>query len=151
MADWSCMADASAVWAIFHSNQWSTTGPSKDVVCAVLSVGKVYIKEPLLLIRRAAYVATIGFLYRNMSQWTYAWCPIADEIETDHLYQSLNETNFPFLIPFQCSSSWYTSHRLQEDLDGGNNEPGCAAGKMTTSMAWSEQPSPPRGQPSSNT
>ena len=38
--DRSCMADAFAVWAIFCSNQWSTTGPSRDVVRAVLSVGK---------------------------------------------------------------------------------------------------------------
>ena len=29
-----------AVWAIFRSNQWSTTGPSKAAVCAVMSVGK---------------------------------------------------------------------------------------------------------------
>ena len=29
-----------AVWAIHLSNQWSTTGPSKAVVLAVLSVGK---------------------------------------------------------------------------------------------------------------
>jgi hypothetical protein len=27
-------------WASFRSNQWSTTGSSKAVVCAVLSVGK---------------------------------------------------------------------------------------------------------------
>ena len=27
------------VWASFHSNEWSTTGPSKAVVCAVLFVG----------------------------------------------------------------------------------------------------------------
>ena len=30
-----CMAGAFAVWVIFHSNQWSTTGPSKVVVCAL--------------------------------------------------------------------------------------------------------------------
>ena len=29
-----------AVWAILRSNQWSTTGLSETVVCAVLSVGK---------------------------------------------------------------------------------------------------------------
>ena len=27
-----------AVWAIFRSNQWSTTGLSKAVVCTVLSI-----------------------------------------------------------------------------------------------------------------
>ena len=27
-------------WAIFCSNQWLTTGPSKAVVCTVLYVGK---------------------------------------------------------------------------------------------------------------
>ena len=44
------MASAFAVWAIFLSNQWSTTGPSKAVVSDVLSVEKVHIKDPLLLI-----------------------------------------------------------------------------------------------------
>ena len=34
------MADACADWAIFCSNDWFATGPSKAVVCAVLSVGK---------------------------------------------------------------------------------------------------------------
>ena len=39
-ADRSCKADAFAVWAIFGSNQWSTTSPSKAVVYAVVSMGK---------------------------------------------------------------------------------------------------------------
>ena len=30
--------DPAAVWAIFRSNQWSTTGLSKAVVCTVLSI-----------------------------------------------------------------------------------------------------------------
>ena len=35
-----------AVRAIFHSNQWSTTGPPKAAVCAVLSVvNAAYWKE----------------------------------------------------------------------------------------------------------
>ena len=37
----------------FRSNQWSTTGTSKVVVCAVLSVGKVHIKDPLVLIGKS--------------------------------------------------------------------------------------------------
>ena len=37
---WSYSVDPFTVWAIFCSNQRSTTGPSKDRVCAVLSVGK---------------------------------------------------------------------------------------------------------------
>ena len=32
--------DPAAVWAIFRSNQWSTTGLSKAVVCTVLSMEK---------------------------------------------------------------------------------------------------------------
>ena len=34
----ACMAGAFTVWAIFFSNQWSTTGPSKAVARTVLSV-----------------------------------------------------------------------------------------------------------------
>ena len=44
-----------AVWANFCSNQWSTTGPSKAVVCAVCPVcGKVHVKDPLLFIRMSS-------------------------------------------------------------------------------------------------
>ena len=45
--------DPFAVWAIFHFKQWSTTGPSKAMVCAILSVGKCISKTPLLLIGKS--------------------------------------------------------------------------------------------------
>ena len=50
-----------------HSSQCSTTGVTKAVVCAILPVVLVHIKEPLLLIRKIAYVAPAGFLshYQN--------------------------------------------------------------------------------------
>ena len=54
------MADAFVVWTIFHSNQWSTTCPSKAVVCAVLS-GKVHTKDPLLLIGKRSLCGDSGF------------------------------------------------------------------------------------------
>ena len=51
-----------AVWAVFRSNQWSTTGLSKAVVCTVLSVyGKVHIKDPLLLIEKSSLCGGSGF------------------------------------------------------------------------------------------
>ena len=37
-SDQSFSVDLAAVWAIFRSNQWSTTGLSKAVVCTVLSM-----------------------------------------------------------------------------------------------------------------
>ena len=49
-----------AVWAIFRSNQWSTTGLSKAVVCTVL-YGKVHIKDPLLLIEKSSLCGGSGF------------------------------------------------------------------------------------------
>ena len=48
---------------ISRSSQCSTTGVSKAMVCIILSVGWVHIKEPLLLIgKRVAHVAAAGFL-----------------------------------------------------------------------------------------
>ena len=55
------MVDAFAVWAIFRSNQWSTTDLSKAVVCVVLSVGKVHIKDPSLLIEKNRQCGDSGF------------------------------------------------------------------------------------------
>ena len=40
LSDRSFSVDPAAVWAIFRSNQWSTTGLSKAVVCTVLSMEK---------------------------------------------------------------------------------------------------------------
>ena len=39
-SDRSFSVDPAAVWAIFRSNQWPTTGLSKAVVCTVLSMEK---------------------------------------------------------------------------------------------------------------
>ena len=39
-SDRSFSVGPAAVWAIFRSNQWSTTGLSKAVVCTVLSMEK---------------------------------------------------------------------------------------------------------------
>ena len=37
-----------------------------------------YKNTPCCLLERVAYVATVGFLWRNMSQWPCDWRPIAD-------------------------------------------------------------------------
>ena len=42
-------------------NQWSTTGPAKVVVCAVLSVGKCIQKDPLLPIGKSSLCGESGF------------------------------------------------------------------------------------------
>ena len=44
-----------------RSNQCSTTGPSKVVVCDVLSVGKVHINDPLLVIKKSSLCGDSGF------------------------------------------------------------------------------------------
>ena len=49
------------------SNQCSTTGVAKAVVCAILS-GMVHIKEPLLLIEKSRHVAAAGFLSRCLNE-----------------------------------------------------------------------------------
>ena len=58
-SDRSFSVDPAAVWAIFRSNQWSTTGLSKAVVCTVY--GKVHIKDPLLLIEKSSLCGGSGF------------------------------------------------------------------------------------------
>ena len=71
MTDRFCMVEAFAVSAIFHSNQWSTTIPSKACDMCCPDCGKVHIS--CCLLERVTYVVTAGFLLRNMSQWPYAW------------------------------------------------------------------------------
>ena len=53
--------------AISRSNQCSTTGVTKAVVCAILPVGMVHIKESLLLIGKSSLCGGSGFLshYQN--------------------------------------------------------------------------------------
>ena len=60
-SDRSFSVDPAAVWAIFRSNQWSTTGLSKAVVCTVLSMEIVHIKDPLLLIEKSSLCGGSGF------------------------------------------------------------------------------------------
>ena len=60
-SDRSFMVDPSSYWthqAISHSSQCSTTGLTKAVVCAILSV---HIKEPLLLIGKSSPCGGSGF------------------------------------------------------------------------------------------
>ena len=45
----------------FRSSQCSTTGVTKTVVCAILSVEVVHIKEPLLLIEKSKPCGGSGF------------------------------------------------------------------------------------------
>ena len=60
------MANAFTVCAIFRSIQWSTTGPSKAMVCAVVSVGKVHIKDSLLLIGKSSLCGDSGVFSKEI-------------------------------------------------------------------------------------
>ena len=107
------MPDAFAVWAIFHSNQWSTAGPSKVVVCFVRSVREVHVKDPLLLIGKSSlcgsrrfplktYVPMIICLMSNR-RWYEDQC--AQEV-------SLNKTNFPFQLSVAFPIPTAKSHHI---------------------------------------
>ena len=55
-----------------RSSQCPTTGVTKAVVCAILSV--VHIKEPLLLIGKSSPCGGSGFPL-SRSQWSFTICP----------------------------------------------------------------------------
>ena len=54
------MVAAFAVWVIFHCNQWSTTGQSKDEGMCSPVCRKVHIKDPLLLIGKTSLCGDNG-------------------------------------------------------------------------------------------
>ena len=56
-----------------RSSQCSTTGVTKAVVCAILSVGMVHIKEPLLLIEKSSSCGGSGFPL-SLSEWSLTIC-----------------------------------------------------------------------------
>ena len=58
--------------AISRSNQCSTTGVTKAVVCVILS-GMVHIKEPLLLIDKSSLCGGSGFPF-SLSEWSLTIC-----------------------------------------------------------------------------
>ena len=60
-------------WAISRSSQCSTTGVTKAVVCVILSVGMVRIKEPLLLIDKSSLCGGSGFPF-SLSEWALTIC-----------------------------------------------------------------------------
>ena len=92
------MADAFAVWTIFHSNHWSTKGCG---MCCP-ACGKVHRKDSLLLIGKSSLCGDSGFplnkyvtmtIYLTSNSWWYEnQCALA---------ASLNKTNYPF---FLCKS-----------------------------------------------
>ena len=49
------------ILAISRSSQCPTTGVTKAVVCVILSVGEMHIKEPLLLIGKSSLCGGSGF------------------------------------------------------------------------------------------
>ena len=49
-------------------------GVTKAVVCAILSVGMVHIKEPLLLIGKSSPCGGSGFPL-SLSEWYFTVCP----------------------------------------------------------------------------
>ena len=61
-------------WAIFHSSQCSMTGVTKAMVCVVLSVGVLHVKEPLMLIGKSSpYSGSSGFPL-SMYEWSFTIC-----------------------------------------------------------------------------
>ena len=60
-------------WAISHSSQCSTTGVTNAVVCVILSVAMMHIKEPLLLIRKSSLCGGSGFPL-SLSEWFFTIC-----------------------------------------------------------------------------
>ena len=68
----SCSVDPFVVWAIFHSNQWSPTGPvNAGMVYPVC--GKVNKTNPLLLIWRRSLC--------DDSRFPYTWRPKANDMK----------------------------------------------------------------------
>ena len=76
LSDWSFTMDAYAVWAIFHSNQWSTTDPSKVVLSCCPVCGKAHIiKDPLLLIGKSSQCGDSGFPLKKYVTMTTCLTP----------------------------------------------------------------------------
>ena len=59
--------------AISRSSLCSTTGVTKTVVCAILSVGMMNIKEPLLLIGKRTPCGD-SWLLLTLSEWSFTIC-----------------------------------------------------------------------------
>ena len=113
----SCSVDPFPVWAIFRSNQWATTDPSETVVCAVLSVGKCIYNTLWCLSERVAYVVTVGFLQRNMSEWLYGLMSNSRWYANQCAFEvSLNKTNFTFSHSYDNARVcvWWYERRLQQ-------------------------------------
>ena len=62
-------------WAISHSSQCSTTGVTKAVICAILSIRvyHVHIKELLLLIDKSSLCGSSWFPF-SLSKWSLTIC-----------------------------------------------------------------------------
>ena len=60
-------------WAISRSSRCSTTVAAKAVVCVILSVGVMHIKEPFLLIRKSSLCGSSGFPL-SLSEWSFTIC-----------------------------------------------------------------------------
>ena len=104
--------DACAVWAIFPSNQWSTTGPPLAVAMCHPVGGKVCIKDLLLLIGMSSLCCDSRFPLKKYFPMTI--CLISNNRGV--LKVALNKTNFCyyflwFLDHFACyiSLSVHTS------------------------------------------
>ena len=72
----------------------STTGVTKAVVCAILSVGwMVHIKEPLLLIEKSSPCGCSGFPF-SLYEWSFTICLMPYNRKHYVLSASLNKTFF---------------------------------------------------------
>ena len=60
--------------AIYRSSQCSTTGVTKTVLCAIMSVGMVHRKEPLLLIGKSSPCSGGSWFPLSLSEWFFTLC-----------------------------------------------------------------------------
>ena len=99
--------------AISHSSHCSTTGLTKDVVCASLS-GMVCITEPLLLIEKSSPCGSSGFSL-SLFEWSFTTCLMPYNRKYNVLSALLNKTlpSLPFnetiILSCSCCSALETT------------------------------------------
>ena len=79
-----------------RSSQSSTTGVTKAVECAILSVGWCNIKEPLLLVGKSSSCGGSGFPL-SLSVWSFTICPTPYNRKQNVLSAPLNKA-FLYLL-----------------------------------------------------
>ena len=83
-----------------RSSHCSTTGVIKAVVCAILSVGVMHIKYPLMLIEKSSPCNGGGGFHLSLYEWSFTICPTPyrpNRIKI-RLVRRYNKA-FPFFLP----------------------------------------------------